>query len=296
MLAAERGRSPLTLSTYQNCLENAAAWLQTKKLKLDRAGSDDLRAWLDASVKDKISAATQAKRLSALKQYYRFLISEGLRTDNPVASLERPKARRKLPQPLSKTELTKLIAAAASKTETLGVLRLSLLLELLYGGGLRASEVVGLPRAAANTGLNAKQPYLIVRGKGNKERIAPLSPAAVTALAAYLAELKQAEKNQKVTSPFLFPSRGASGHLTRQSLFLQLKDLARAAGIDPARVRPHGMRHAFATHLLEGGADLRSVQLLLGHADIGTTQIYTQVTGDRLAKTLEKHHPLSKKQ
>ena len=304
MLAAERGRGTLTLSTYRECLQAAADWLQTRTLRLEAAGSDDLRAWLEDTQKAKppISAATQAKRLSALKQYYRFLVSEGMRADNPVAALDRPQARRRLPQPLSQSELAKLIAAAQAKAETsreaTGVLRLQLLLELLYGGGLRAGEVVGLPRAAANTGLSARgghgQPYLIVRGKGNKERIAPLSPAAVAALQDYLAALKRAEKNSRAVSPYLFPSRGASGHLTRQSLFLQLKDLARLAGIDPARVRPHGMRHAFATHLLEGGADLRSVQLLLGHADIGTTQIYTQVTQSRLAKTLAAHHPMAR--
>ena len=292
MLTAERGRGRLTLATYRDCLVAAARWLQKKHIKLEDAGSDDLRAWL-AAEHTTIAAATQAKRLSALKQYYRFLVSEQVRADNPVTALDRPKAGRKLPDTLSEADLTVLLQAADDAPDTLAALRLKLLLELLYGSGLRASELVTLPRAVAASALRASSvaPHIIVRGKGDKERVAPLSPAALAVLAEYLAALKVS----KIDSKFLFPSRGVTGHLTRQSLFLQLKALAAAAGIDPALVRPHGLRHAFATHLLDGGADLRSVQLLLGHADIGTTQIYTHVSGARLAKTLAAHHPLGDK-
>lgn len=286
MLSGERGRLPATLATYRDCLNAVQAYARRKKKSLDQLSTDDLRDWLAADIKtNATSAATQAKRLSALKQYYRFLVSEKIRVDNPVAALDRPALKRGLPKALGEQEIADLLAAASDDP------RLILLLELLYGAGLRASEVVALPLGA----IRANQPYLIVHGKGGKERITPLSDAARTALASYLPQRDLARKKGKKDSAWLFPSsRAADGHLSRQSLFLQLKALAVDAGVDPARVKPHGLRHSFATHLLEGGADLRSVQQLLGHADIATTQIYTHVTGSRLARTLEAHHPMSK--
>ncbi len=294
MLTAERGRGKLTLQTYREAIESAATFLG-KKIPLDRAQPDDLRAWLTQTVtKEKASPATQAKRLSALSQYYKFLVSENVRVDNPARALDRPSPRRPLPKGLSEKEINALIKAAGGKTTIAGA-RLRLLLELLYGSGLRASEIVALPFTATLSAHRGQQNHLIVRGKGDKERVVPLSSAAQQALGEYLEKLLPAYRNRKSMPSHLFPSeRAASGHLSRQSLFLQLKDLAVRAGIEPSRVRPHGLRHSFATHLLEGGADLRSVQMLLGHADIATTQIYTHVTGARLARTLEAHHPLGK--
>lgn len=287
MLAAERGRLPATLATYRDALTIAHSDLVKNSSSLERASSDDIRAWLQRFNRQKKSAATQAKYLSALKQYYRFLVSEQLRHDNPVTALSRPKTKRPLPKGLTQKEIDALLAAA-SHVESIAGLRLTVLIELLYGSGLRATELVGLPLASIRVG----QPYIIVRGKGNKERVAPLSARAQQTLADYLALLG---KNKGQPKPkYLFPSaRAATGYLTRQRLFQLLKDLAVTAGVDPRRVRPHAVRHTFATHLLEGGADLRSVQQLLGHSDIATTQIYTAVSTQRLHSTLAKH-PLAK--
>lgn len=285
MLSAERGRLPATLATYRETLSLVHADLKKHKAALPDASTDDLRDWLARFNKQKKGPATQAKYLSALKQYYRFLVSEKERADNPVTALARPKTKRPLPKGLSEDEINKLLDSAGDADGIAGP-RLMLLIELLYGSGLRASELVGLPIASIRPG----QPYMTVRGKGNKERIAPLSPRAQKALADYLQHLGK----QKSKSKFLFPSdRAVSGHLTRQRLFQLLKDLAVQAGVDPSRVRPHAVRHTFATHLLEGGADLRSVQQLLGHSDIATTQIYTAVSQARLQKAIA-NHPLAK--
>lgn len=286
MLAAERGRLPATLRTYHETLTLADIELRKSKSTLAGASSDDLRAWLAQLNRNGISPATQAKYLSALKQYYRFLVAEGVRADNPVTPLARPKLNRPLPKALSDNEITQLLDAAARAEKDAP--RLQLFVELLYGSGLRASELVSLPRTVAAAAVKSGQPVMIIRGKGNKERMAPLSATAMKALADYMSE--------KSTAKYLFPSgRSGSGHITRQRLFQLLKGLAVEAGVDPSRVRPHAVRHTFATHLLEGGADLRSVQRLLGHADIGTTQIYTAVSAKRLHDTVEKHHPLALK-
>lgn len=286
MLSAERGRLPATLTTYRDALTLVHIDLKKHGGSLPQASSDDLRGWLTRFNKLKKGAATQAKYLSALKQYYRFLVSEQQRADNPVTVLDRPKTKRPLPKGLTPDEINKLLASADDLDGIAG-LRLTVLVELLYGSGLRATELVGLPVGSVRLG----QPYMVVRGKGNKERVAPLSAAAQCALADYMQHLAK----NKTKSKFLFPSdRAISGHLTRQRLFQLLKDLAVQAGVEPSRVRPHAVRHTFATHLLEGGADLRSVQKLLGHSDIATTQIYTAVSSQRLHKALA-NHPLAKR-
>lgn len=291
MMAAERGRLPATLATYRDALTLVQKDLKKHQRSLEQATSDDLRAWLARFNRNSKGAATQAKYLSALKQYFRFLVSEQKRADNPVTALARPKTKRPLPKGLTQGEIDTLLDHAGD-IEGIRGLRLTVLVELLYGSGLRASELVGLPVA----GVRAGQPYIVVRGKGNKERVAPLSARAQKALAAYLVHSGKAKnKTPRLHAKYLFPSeRAASGHLTRQRLFQMLKELAVAAGVDPSRVRPHAVRHTFATHLLEGGADLRSVQQLLGHSDIATTQIYTAVSSQRLHKTLAKH-PLAKR-
>jgi integrase/recombinase XerD len=227
-----------------------------------------------------------------MRQFYRFLLSEGARSDDPTAQLDAPRLGRPLPKILAEDEVNGLIAVAASWPGEEGV-RLRCVLEILYATGLRVSELVGLPLAAAQRDPR----FLLVRGKGGKERLVPLSPPARQALAAYL-ECRSAflpRSSAAKTARWLFPSRGAIGHLTRQRCGQMLKELALASGLDPARLSPHVLRHAFASHLLDHGADLRSVQQMLGHADIATTQIYTHVQGERLRRLVETAHPLAQR-
>jgi integrase/recombinase XerD len=227
---------------------------------------------------------TAARRLSCLRQFHRFLVAEGVRGDDPTTTLDSPRLGRPLPKVLEAEEVEALLAAAAAKPASERV-RLLCLLELLYGAGLRVSELVALPFAAATRDAR----FLVVRGKGGKERLVPLGAPAQAALAAWKAV------RGETRSRYLFPSRGKDGHLTRQRCFQLLKELAVAAGIDPRRLSPHVLRHAFATHLLDGGADLRSVQTMLGHADVATTQIYTHVQAGRLRSLVETKHPLARK-
>lgn len=287
MLAAERGAARNTLLAYRADLEDAAAFLAARGRGLSAAGQDDLRAYLDSLAAAGLSARTAARRLSALRQFHLFLFREKHRTDDPTAELDRPKLGRRLPRVLSVAEVAALIEAAAAAPPPEG-LRDAALVELLYGSGLRASEVITLPRAAFRAGTEA----LLVRGKGGKERMVPLGPRARAAVAAML--VAEAAR-KRPPSRWLFPARSAAGHLTRQTLGLIVKRAALAAGIDPSRVSPHVLRHAFATHLLDGGADLRVLQTLLGHADIATTEIYTHVSQGRLAATVAAHHPLAKR-
>jgi integrase/recombinase XerD len=226
--------------------------------------------------------------LSALRQYFRFLVAEGRRSDDPSAALDAPKRGRPLPKVLSEAEVAAMIDGVARQDKAAG-LRLHALLELLYATGLRVSELVGLPLAAAMR----DQPYLVVRGKGAKERLVPLNPPAKAAVAAYLAVRAKFLPRSIKASPWLFPSSGATGHLTRQRFGQLLKAAAIASGIAPERVSPHVLRHAFATHLLDHGADLRALQKMLGHADIATTQIYTHVATGRLAELVGRAHPLA---
>lgn len=286
MMAAERGAARNTLDAYGRDLMHAELWLNGRGGSLGTASVDDLRAYLAAAEADGVMPRTAARRLSAQRQFFRFLYAEGRRADDPSATLDAPRRGRSLPKILSEAEVDALLDAARDRPGPEG-LRLICLLEVLYATGLRVSELVGLPFAAV-----ARDPHvLIVRGKGGKERMVPLTAAAMDAIAAYKA-VRGVFLTTK-TSPHLFPSRSAQEHLTRRRFGQLLDETAILAGIDPAKVSPHVLRHAFATHLLDHGADLRSVQQMLGHADISTTQIYTHVLAERLRTLVETHHPLA---
>lgn len=299
MLAAERGAAANTLEAYRRDLESFAGFLAQRKTVPERADEADIRAFLGRLAKAGMAPRTAARRLSALRQFYRFLLSEGRRADDPTAGIDSPRQGRPLPKILSEAEVGLLLDRAQVGVEAGGgpeALRLAALVELLYATGLRISELVGLRLAAAQR----DQRLLIVQGKGGKERMVPLSPAARQSLTAYLAvrdhflETRgQGAKAVKAPSPWLFPSRGEAGHITRQRVAQLLKDLARQAGIDAAKVSPHVLRHAFASHLLDHGADLRALQKMLGHADISTTQIYTHVLSERLKALVQERHPLA---
>jgi integrase/recombinase XerD len=288
MLAVERGASRHTLEAYRHDLARATAFLEGQGRSLEAASEADLRAFLQAESAAGLKASTLARRLAALRHFCRFLYLEGQRADDPAAGLDPPKRVAPLPRLLSEAEVLALIEAARADPSPAGV-RLLTLLELLYATGLRASELVGLPLSA----LAADRSHLLVRGKGGKERLVPVGGPARAALDRWLG-LRTGFLEAPRSARFLFPSRGRSGHLTRQRLLQLLKALAPAAGLDPARLSPHVLRHAFATHLLERGADLRAVQALLGHADIATTQVYTHVQTHRLAAVVEAHHPLAR--
>lgn len=287
MMSAERGASPNTLDAYGRDLLDASSYLGGT---LTRADSSDLSGWLQSLAKDGLAASTQARKLSSLKRFFRFLFEEGDRKDDPTSRLDSPKVQRDVPDVLSRDEVDRLLRACDEDT------RLTCLMELLYGAGLRVSELVSLrlghlPRRRLGLWETRE---MIIRGKGGKERLCPLGGPALYALKMWLDE-RDGEKYGTGSGDFLFPSRSKSGHLTRRRLAQMLEALALKAGIDPARVYPHALRHAYATHLLQGGADLRSVQTLLGHADISTTQIYTHVLTDELAELLETAHPLAQK-
>jgi integrase/recombinase XerD len=284
MLRAERGAARNTLLAYRTALDAASAALQNALVEADAAALRGLLArWHE---QDQIARSTASMRVSALRQFFRFLLRDGLRDGDPTLDLMMPAPQRKLPKLLPQGQMQILLAAAEARVTAEASpqnLRLRALVELLYGSGLRATELVSLPRAA----IRAERPFAIVRGKGDKERLVPISAAALTATLAWAAHVPE-------SSAFLFPAIGRQGHLSRVRLFQLVKALAAEAGIDPSTVSPHVLRHAFATHLLEGGADLRVVQTLLGHADIGTTQIYTHVAGEHLRAAVFEHHPLAK--
>ena len=297
MLIAERGASMNTVHAYRRDIADLAAFLHADGQSLEAATTEQLRAYL-RGLADRpgrapaLAGRTVARRLSALRQFYRFMISEGRREDDPVAAIDGPKLGRSLPKVLSEGDVDLLLAAAARRTGPDGI-RLVALLETLYATGLRVTELVGLPLTA----IARDGQVLIVRGKGGKERLVPLSEPARAALAEYLAIRDRflVPARQALQAQFLFPSRRSrEGFLTRQRFAQLLKDLAIDAGIDPGRVSPHVLRHAFATHMLNRGADLRSVQKMLGHADISTTQIYTHVLSERLNRLVNDHHPLAK--
>jgi integrase/recombinase XerD len=288
MLAAERGAALLTLTAYRNDLTDLAGFLAERGTAIERADAATLHDYLAAAATRRLSPRTLARRLSAIRQFFAFLVTDQTRADDPTSGIDSPRLGRPLPKLLSEPDVAALLEAAA-RTADAGV-RLRCILEMLYATGLRISELVELPLTAARRDPR----FLLVRGKGGKERIVPLSVPARQALAAYLEDRgRYLTKGQP--SRWLFPSRGAGGHLTRQRCGQLLKALALAAGLDPTRLSPHVLRHAFASHMLDHGADLRSVQQMLGHADIATTQIYTHVQGERLRRLVESAHPLARR-
>jgi integrase/recombinase XerD len=293
--AAEQGAARNTLLAYGRDLSDARASLagQGGFARADRAAIERYLSGLEA---EGLAPATRARRLSALKQLYRFAHEENWRADNPTLRITGPARARKLPGTLSMAEVDALLEAAQTHGRSPSDrLRNTCLMQILYATGLRVSELVSLPAAA----LRGNPQMLMVRGKGGKERMVPLSPPARSAITAWLAHLDAAQDAARLEtgakpSPFAFPSRGKSGHLTRVRFFTLIKELALTAGLDPAKVTPHTLRHAFATHLLHNGADLRAIQTLLGHADIATTEIYTHILDERLRQLVLEKHPLAR--
>ncbi len=290
MMAVERSAARNTLTAYARDLADAEGFLAGRGRDLADAAAEDIEAYFHAIGARGLAPATAARRRAAVRQFYRFVLGEGWRKDDPVRRVDAPKKGRALPKVLGRDEVERLIAAAGARDGAAG-LRLGCMIEILYASGLRVSELLTLPLAAL-----ARDPaYLMVRGKGGKDRLAPLNDAARAAVKAYLPVRPAFYPKGAKDSPWLFPSRGVGGRLTARRMAQLLDEAAAGAGIDPARVSPHVLRHAFATHLLEGGADLRAVQTLLGHADIATTQIYTHVAEDRLKAVVQTRHPLARK-
>lgn len=284
MMSAERGASVNTIAAYRRDLLDFAG-----RADLKRATRDDVRKYLAVLTKAGIAGSSQARKLSALRQFFGFLYTDGIRKDDPTSAIDAPKRARPLPKIIARDDIDALIGAARQQESPEG-LRLLCIVEMLYAAGLRVTELAGLPLAS----VRGKDGFIIVRGKGRKERMAPLNPSAREAIKAYL-DVREEFVPKGDQSKFLFPSRSAEGYLTRRRVHQMLKELALKANIDPDKLSPHVLRHAFATHLVEGGADLRSVQTLLGHADIATTQIYTHVASDRLTAVMEAAHPLSRR-
>jgi integrase/recombinase XerD len=284
MLAAERGAARNTLLAYQADLADFAAFAAARGCGPAACDAPVLQAYMAGLHRAGLAARTATRRLSALRQFHRFLLREGVRGDDPTALLDAPRLPRTLPKYLSEHEVDALLDAAKRMPGQRGATARAAL-EILYASGLRVSELLALPRRA----LGSDAAVLLIRGKGGRERIVPLSDAAKQAASELVAQ-----QGQEVR--YLFPGRDPRRALTRQAFFLLLKDVALAAGLDPARVSPHVLRHSFASHLLAHGADLRSLQLLLGHADIATTQIYTHVLAERLQRLVEQHHPLARRQ
>ncbi|MDG4648404.1 site-specific tyrosine recombinase XerD [Roseibacterium sp. SDUM158017] len=294
--AAEQGAARNTLLAYGRDLKDAMGWLARRGASFATAGRAALEDYVTALEAEGLSAATRARRLSSLRQLYRFAHDEGWRADNPCLQIRGPAKARTLPSVLGVDEVDRLLEAARrSGRGEAERLRNACLFEVLYATGLRVSELVALPAAA----LRGDPRMLLVRGKGGKERMVPLSPPARDAARVWLerrdAEEDLARREKGATaSPYLFPSRGRAGHMTRVRFFTLVKEVSAAAGIDPARVTPHTLRHAFATHLLQNGADLRAIQTLLGHADIATTEIYTHILDARLRDLVLDNHPLAR--
>ncbi|RUX26704.1 site-specific tyrosine recombinase XerD [Mesorhizobium sp. M7A.F.Ca.US.011.01.1.1] len=292
MMSAERGAAENTLSSYRRDLEDASGAIDGG---LATAAAADIRAYLDDIAARGFAATSQARKLSAIRQFFKFLYAEGLRGDDPTGTLDSPRKGRPLPKTMSEADTGRLIDRAALEAgdvssgdgDSLASLRLHALVEVLYATGLRVSELVGLPVTVAQR----DDRFFMVRGKGDKERMVPLSAKARTAMKSWLAA--RAKVPAFADSPFLFPAASDSGYLSRQVFARDLKGLAARAGIASAKISPHVLRHAFASHLLQNGADLRAVQQLLGHADISTTQIYTHVLEERLVRLVNDHHPLA---
>lgn len=294
MLASERGAAANTLDAYRRDLEDYAGYLASCGAGPEAADAALVRGFLESIANRGLSPASSARRLSAVRQFHKFLYGEGYATEDPTASLSGPRKARPLPRTLSIDQVDHLLAIAQeactrdgqSPAECLRALRMHCLLELIYASGLRVSELVALPKTAART----RESLIVVLGKGSKERLVPLTETAKDAARAYLAEL---EAQGRAAGPWLFPSDSESGHMTRQAFARDLKAMAGAAGLRGDAVSPHVLRHAFASHLLQNGADLRLIQELLGHADISTTQIYTHVLDERMKAMVRDLHPLS---
>jgi integrase/recombinase XerD len=291
MMAVERGAARNTIAAYHRDLEDFAAYLHNRGAQPEDADAEALRRYLEQLAAVGLSPRTAARRLSALKQFFQFLFSEGVRADDPSATIDSPRPGRPLPKYLSEAEVTRLLNAASERTDANG-LRLAALMEVLYATGLRVSELVGLPLSAISRDVQ----MLILRGKGGKERMVPLTEPATAAVTAYrdVRDRYLSEAGIRAGSTWLFPSRSREGHLTRVRFGQLLKELAAEAGLAPARVSPHVLRHSFASHLLAHGADLRSLQQMLGHADISTTQIYTHILDERLRALVASAHPLAR--
>jgi integrase/recombinase XerD len=297
MMSAERGASANTLQAYHKDLDNYSAFLRHRGCELSAVATGDIVAWLRGMADEGLAATTIARRLSVVRQLHKFAYAEGFAKNNPADFIEMPVKRRHLPKVLSVGEVQRLLQTArdlpfrVAPKARLKALRTVCLIEVLYATGLRVSELVSLTIGMATTDKR----FLNVRGKGGRERLVPVSPAARRAIDEYVNEIRQA-RGDRAPEPdeYLFPSRGKSRHLTRQHFALILKDLADAAGIDRDSISPHVLRHAFASHLLQGGADLRAVQQMLGHVDITTTQIYTHVLPEKLRDAVEAHHPLNR--
>jgi integrase/recombinase XerD len=295
MLTAERGAAAHTIEAYTGDLADFLGFAKTQHRSCQSVSPETIRLYLKRLNGQGLAATSRARKLSAIRQFFRFLLAEGIRSDDPSSAVDSPKLGRPLPKILSLAEVEELLGTAqravrdaADEPASRRAIRLYALLETLYATGLRVSELIGLPRNV----LSADDRILTIKGKGGRERLVPLNQAAQQALQEHLAAL-QADAARRA-SPWLFPSLPPIQHLTRQRFGQELKSLAMAAGIAPSRVSPHVLRHAFASHLLERGADLRAVQQLLGHADISTTQIYTHVIEERLRRLVEEHHPLAK--
>lgn len=288
MLSAERGAAANTLAAYGRDLTGFRDFLTRRKISLKDADADSIRRYLDGLSSAGLSAATAARQLSAIRQFYRFLLSDGMRQQDPSNTIDGPRRRRPLPKVMGESEVDRLIASAQARDATPQAARLCCLLEILYATGLRVSELVSLPLGAVRNDPH----LLLVRGKGGRERLVPLGDPARTAIEKYLA-VRAHFLGEEQQSKFLFPSRGGSGHLTRHRFAQLLGELAAEAGLPARSISPHTLRHAFATHLLAHGADLRAVQQMLGHADISTTEIYTHVLTARMQALVKRHHPLA---
>jgi integrase/recombinase XerD len=295
MLMSERDAAAHTIDAYTRDISDFLAFLAAKGGTASTASADHVRAYLAGLAGKGLAPTSRARKLSAIRQFFRFLLAEGLRADDPTSAIDSPKLGRPLPKILSLAEVETLIDTAKQASDGSAdvagrrALRLYALLETLYASGLRVSELIALPRNV----LAADDRVLTIKGKGGRERLVPLNEAARQALAAHVTAVREGEVRARGASPWLFPTGDGTQHITRQRFGQELKALALAANLDPARVSPHVLRHAFASHLLERGADLRTVQQLLGHADISTTQIYTHVIEERLRRLVEEHHPLA---
>ncbi len=295
MLSAERGAAENTIDAYRRDLTDFSAHTTKYGKSLVDVAAEDIRRYLGELSDQGLAAASTARKLSAVRQFFRFLYAEGTRSDNPATVIDRPRLSRPLPKSLSVDDVEQLLKHSriqvekAAPSSKLRALRLNCLVEITYATGLRVSELVGLPVTAATS----DDRFLFIRGKGGRERLVPLSEVAKRAMNAYLCELNVKMAGRANDQAWLFPSRGRSGHLTRQRFGQELKELGLMSGIEPRKLSPHVMRHAFASHLVAHGADLRSVQQMLGHADISATQIYTHVLDERLKQLVYDHHPLA---